>query len=535
MKGRLAKLGAVLVTLLALPAMAQQFVAPYVTFQGTLSNASGIPAQNATLTFQLNQVGFVAGTSTIVTSSQCATDVSGAVVGIGNPQTGPRVSTQNTGTLPAGNYYVEFSWYDQFANQTLVSPEVPTQLTTTGELQILPPVGNGPPQATGLDVYIGTSSGGETYQGQTTSTTAQYTQAVPLTTGAAVPTHNATPCRVFANDAIWPTGTGYQVSLVDSSGNTLFQYPQMWQVLGPGSSYNLSQGIPYYNGQVTYPVPILSQPTNHNPQSIAGPLIMGQAGGPSYSITNVSQLGVGTSLPGWGIDVEGSGLNSRINALGGYLANGAGGTSGQCLASDGTAFDTPQNCVTALPTLYYQTVYANGTALTQRGVINFGPEFNTRDVVNVSPTPSWTGVDLAASGATAGTYAPPVSVTVDTYGRVTAISQGTAANRTCNANGCYRIESDGTIEEWGTTQNFTSGCSGVCGTATVTFPYAFPTAATVTSASGSCASSPCASGVHPITATTESVTLSGYTVYFDANGATISGVTPVAYWHAWGY
>jgi hypothetical protein len=401
------KLGAVLLALLALPAFGQQFVAPYVTLQGTLSNSSGIPAQNATLTFQLNQAGFVAGTATIVTSSQCSTDVSGAVVGVGNPQTGPRVSVQYTGTLPAANYYVEYTWYDQFGNQTLASPEVRMQLSAVGELQILPPVGSGPPQATGMDVYIGTSSGGETYQGQTTSTTAQYTQAVPLTTGAAVPNRNATPCRVFANDAIWPTGTGYQVSLVDSSGNTLFQYPQMWQVLGPGSTYNLSQGIPYYNGQVTYPVPILSQPTNHNPQSISGPLIMGQPGGAMYSITNVSQLGVGTALPGWGIDVEGSGLNGLVNSVDGYLVNGAAGTSGQCLASDGTAFDRAQNCITALPTFYYQTVASAGTAKTQRPTLNFNAYFTLTDSSSPAETtvaPVTTGSEAKlATAAAAGT------------------------------------------------------------------------------------------------------------------------------------
>ena len=52
----------------------------------------------------------------------------------------------------------------QFGLQTLVSPEVVVLLTHVGELQILPPVGNGPPQATGMAVYIGTTPGGERLQ-----------------------------------------------------------------------------------------------------------------------------------------------------------------------------------------------------------------------------------------------------------------------------------------------------------------------------------------------------------------------------------
>jgi hypothetical protein len=401
-----------------------QYVAPYVNVQGTLTNSSGLPAQNATLTFQPNTIFFVAGTATIVTSSQCATDVNGSVVGIGNPQTGPRVSPQYSGTLPPGDYYVQFTWYDQLGNQTLPSPEVRVQTTATGQLNILPPVGNGPPQAVGMDVYIGTTPGGETYQGQTTSLTAMYTQSTtPTTTGTAVPIRNDTPCRVIANDAAWPTGTGYNVSLVDSSGNTLFTYPQMWQFLGPGSTYNLSQGIPYYNGQVTYPVPLLTQPTNHNMQAINGPLSLGTLGGPMYNIVNVGNLGVGTYSPAWGVDVEGSALAGAINAKTGYLVNGLAGTSGQCLASDGSYLDVLVDCVTSHQTLYYQTLDANGAAQTQRPAMNFSSDFALTD----SASPAQTNVALAPTGVTAGSY-PYANVTVDSKGRVTAISSNTAAS-----------------------------------------------------------------------------------------------------------
>lgn len=414
-RGGLYFVTALVVMALALPCFAQ-YVAPYVNVQGTLTNSSGLPAQNATLTFQPNTIFFVAGTSTIVTASQCATDSNGSVVGVGNPVSGPRVSPQFSGLLPAGNYYVEFTWYDQLGNQTLPSPEVAVQLTATGELQILPPVGNGPAQAVGMNVYIGTTSGGETYQGHTTALTAQYTQASALTTGAAVPVRNNTPCRVIANDAAWPTGTGYNVSLVDASGNTLFAYPQMWQFLGPGSAYNLSQGIPYYNGMVTYPVPVLTQPTNHNMQAINGPLSMGTPGGNEYNIVNVNELGVGTMFPAWGVDVEGSALAGAVNAKTGYLVNGTAGTSGQCLASDGSYFDTPVNCVEALPTLYYQTMQSNGGDLAQEAKLNFD------STLNASSSAGVTNVGLPTK-VTAGSCTN-CSVNYDAQGRVTGTSNG---------------------------------------------------------------------------------------------------------------
>ena len=86
-----------------------------------------------------------------------------------------------------------------------------------------------------------------------------------------------------------------------------------WQLMGAGSTINLSNGLPYYHGVVYYPVPILSAPANHGQQSISGPLAFG-----GYNVTGVGKLGVGTGTPGWGVDVEGGGL-SRFHQCGGWL------------------------------------------------------------------------------------------------------------------------------------------------------------------------------------------------------------------------
>lgn len=451
---------------------AGQYTSPYVILQGTLATSSGNPAPNATLTLVPSQVCFVPGQSVVVQESQCSSDINGNVVGTGNPVSGPQVNVQYVGTLPTGNYYVVFTWYDQFGIQSLKSPEVAAQLTHAGELQILPPAGNGPPNAVGMAVYIGTAPGGETFQGTTLNTTAQFTQAVPLgypiqyitiTSGGVFPScptlytftpsdagngasavpvcasigggnvqlvgfqsivggqsytvppavstngtpsvapvlsavlntaqtppiRNLTACRVVANDACFPTGTGYTASLVDASGNNLFNYSEMWQFFGPGSTYNLSQGIPYYHGQVTYPIPILTIPFNHNPQAISGPLSLS-----GYNLYNVGAVGVGTATPAWGVDVEGAGLDALINATGGYVINGNGGSVGQCLASDGTAYDTPVNCLTSIGSIYYQTVDLAGTAQTQRPALNFGTYFTATD----SASPARTTIGLNTVG-----------------------------------------------------------------------------------------------------------------------------------------
>ena len=80
--------------------------------------------------------------------------------------------------LPGGIYYVETTFYSG-SQETLPSPELRIQLTGTGTLIISPQI-SFPTSAAGMRVYIGTTSGGETLQGQTSSSTAQYSQACPL-------------------------------------------------------------------------------------------------------------------------------------------------------------------------------------------------------------------------------------------------------------------------------------------------------------------------------------------------------------------
>jgi hypothetical protein len=400
------RLLATLIFVCCAPSALAQFTAPYVSVIGTMSGSNGIPASNYSLTFQPTAVMFVGGTSIVVANSACATDANGAIVSIRNPLQGPVVNPNlSTGTLPRGNYFVEITWYDTFSRQTLPSPEIQVQLTTTGSIVVSPPFGGAAINTIGMNVYIGSSSGGETLQGQTTSPTATFTQSAPLTTGAAVPILNSTICQVVANDAAWPIA-GYNATLANAAGNTVPGFPQQWQFIGPGSTYNLSDGIPLYNGRITYPVPVLTLPYNHNAQSISGPLSLS-----GYNLFNVGAIGVNTAIPGWGVDVEGSGLHSMINAQGGYLADGNGGTTGQCLGSNGTSFNTPVSCLASLPTLFYQNVEGNFEETTPESILNFLPPFAVTEgsgssagmtLVQMNTAGNGTFVPLAAGLGTAG-------------------------------------------------------------------------------------------------------------------------------------
>lgn len=353
----------------------------------------------------------------IQSTVSCATSIDGSVVGMTNPLNPPNVAVGFSGTLPAGNYYVQNAWYDAAGHITLVGPEVQIQLSGTGQLQVNLPDSGMPATSVGMKVYIGASSGSETLQGATTGG-ATFTQSSPLAAGAAVPATNNTVCQIVANDAGWPTGTGYTVGMTSPAGDVVPGWPMQWQLLGPGTTTNLSNGLPLYNGTVTYPIPILARPYNHAQQSISGPLSM-----TNYNIVSVGALGVGTAVPGWPIDVE----NGAINASGGYILNGGQGvTTNQCLAAGSDPFHTfnvTVNCVTSAQTLFYQTIQSNGTAVPQKSALNFSANFVT------GSSGDSTNVDLVQVG-TAGTFTSPSSLTLDAFGRVTSITSGSRVTAT---------------------------------------------------------------------------------------------------------
>lgn len=407
-------------------------------------------------------------TVVVATTVSCATDPSGKVVGVLNPLHPPVANPAfgGGGTLPAGNYFVQIAWYDAAGNTTMVSPEVQVQLTATGRMNVGLPTSGKPSTAVGMKIYIGTASGVETLQGQTTGA-AFFTQSTPLATGTAEPTTNTTICNIVANDAGWPSGTGYTLGMTTPAGSTMPGYPLQVQLLGPGNTIDLGNGFPLYNGTVTYPIPVLSRPFNHAAQSISGPLSL-----TNYTLSQVLALGVGTGTPAFPIDVE----NGAINASGGFIYNGgAGVTPGQCLAADTDQFHTFRisiPCATVTPpTLFYQRILNGFSTLPQEARLNFAAgQFTVTD----SPGSTATVVNMTTVGA-AGTYTSPSSITFDAFGRETAVVASSAVNTTCTGTtppwGCYRIEADGTITEWGVGAAFATGSDQQA--VTITFPLAF--------------------------------------------------------------
>ncbi|HEV2274983.1 MAG TPA: hypothetical protein VGR96_12505, partial [Acidobacteriaceae bacterium] len=176
------------------------------TVTGTLQTPNGQAIKNATLDFNLEQAGLLAGSGSIVpVTASCYTSADGSVVGLPNPLSGP-VATADTGagSLAGGIYYVETTFYSASlgGGETLPSPELRIQLSSTGSLLVNSPVPF-PAGAAGMRVYIGSASGGETLQGQT-SGTAQFAQTSALIAGTTAPAANSTACSVDFNDTIIP-------------------------------------------------------------------------------------------------------------------------------------------------------------------------------------------------------------------------------------------------------------------------------------------------------------------------------------------
>jgi hypothetical protein len=185
------------------------------------------------------------------------------------------------------------------------------------------------------------------------------------------------------------------------------------------------------------------------------------------------------------------GLFSTVNATVGYLINGAA-PNGQAICGNGTVGAYSASCA-----------------------------INAATATALAATPSQCGTNQFSTGVTANGNA-----------NCTPIA-GTP--RACNSNGCYRVNSDGTIEEWGTVTAATS--SETVQTVSFSFPFAFTSELSLTESAGS---QPDSTNNDTMTLYTIGKTLTGATFVIRCAGniggsgcPSISNAVPID-WHAVG-
>jgi len=250
------------------------------TITGQIQTASsGRGVANGVFTFTLSQPAVVSGSASIVTSPvNCYTDAFGNVVGLPNPLTAPAASSSAGSGLPAAAYRVRYTWANS-SGETVAGPALVITTTLTGSLTVqVPP--NPPAGASVWNIYIGTSAVAETLQATQIAPFTNYTtSSSSLLAGAALPAANTSACSLRFNDELQPSYTGYNVTLTTSGGAAIPGFPQKWYLSGGSSgTINVGSGLPLYNGVVSYPQPIISNPAQSGTQSIGGPLSLGTFG-----------------------------------------------------------------------------------------------------------------------------------------------------------------------------------------------------------------------------------------------------------------
>jgi len=313
---------------------------------GTLTGrfvAPGLgPVANGTLLLTLSQAAQLPGSFALVPETvACATSVDGSVVGVPNPTTAASgAAIAGMGTLPAGTYFVELAYTGAGSSSTLASPEAMFTLTAPGKLQISPPALQ-PAAAAGYAVYIGTSSGTETFQGSVAGF-GGFTQSSALTAGAALPGSNNTSCTLTFNDVTIPSYTFYAAQLSDAAGNVLPGYPQNWYL--SGTTLDVSNIIPLAsNPAVRFPMPILANPASTAAQSIDSSINMN-----FFAINATANVGpgffsaywagalpaAGTTLAVW---TPNTGVILRRLDINAQTAGSGGSVGATITVSDGTS------------------------------------------------------------------------------------------------------------------------------------------------------------------------------------------------------
>jgi hypothetical protein len=427
---------------------------PCVTLTGVLQASNGQPAFDYILSFKPSQMFYVAGSGAVVnTTVNCGTNWDGAVVGVPNPTQTVTISQQFTGTLSAGTYYVRYTYYASGSTGTAASPEQTVQLTAQGGLVINAPSGGIPSTAMGRSIYIGIQPGAEFFQGAVAGN-GSYTQSVPIITGGGqpVPSSNNTVCRLVANDAGWPTGTGYQVGLTDQSGNTVPPYPMQWQLLGPNTTIDISSGLPYYHGVTLFPSPIVVKPPGGALQTIYGTLAVTGTGGaqgitplsicpngiPSSTTfcngagTWVNGTSGGLQWPGTTGVLFGRSVTTTRVAVSGDITALWGGTCSAAtfLRGDGLCEGAPGGTVTTLGNLTAGVVpIANGSTQLRDGPLSTVTDTTPSNHLNIDGSTTQGILNLSSGYTSAGITFPRTSSDSGSAGLLYKLGSGITATK----------------------------------------------------------------------------------------------------------
>lgn len=264
---------------------------------------------------------------------------------------------------------------------------------------------------------------------------------------------------------IWPSNNSYKFVLTDALGSLLWSVDNVkgggagGGICGPAGAIQIANSA--VNGltcdttitinSITHTINVGTLPLNH---------------------VTIAPVGVPTI---WTFDTTSPA--TALSSLG-ALGDGAGTTTPNLLALS-TASPHVVTYSGAIPNGTTATTQSPGDNSTKPATTAYVALPGAINPISVQVAAGIAMTDNQGNGAKVQHSTGPT--TADNYAMFDAsgnvvdsgIPSAGGTSRTCNANGCYQIDTDGTIRAWGKT---TAASGGSAGTVTGTFPVAFTTA-----------------------------------------------------------
>lgn len=252
------------------------------------------------------------------------------------------------------------------------------------------------------------------------------------------------------NSSIWPND---KITCNGTTGNS--QYAVTFMVNGqpsaPAQCYQAPSSLGVWNLNVLQPISCTATPPNPQDQTWNNLTLLGFLTGTSGSFSGNLAIGGTLNVTGMTFAHGGltlgtlptactsgnfmSGLSVTLqpvcSALSGIGVTSFNGRIGAVVPANG---DYSYSQISATPTLYYQTVQANGTPVAQQPVLNFDT------TLSATAGSGKTNVGLPSVGS-AGACAFPSSITFDAQGRATNCTAGTVSSIIARVSGsCVLVD-----------------------------------------------------------------------------------------------